>query len=284
MSLPILSHSEVDTWLLCQRRHYYAFGEKLVRKSGMSDSLIRGISGHAMLAAYFSATGLHSARLQAAVNEGVKQMAEYKSINAAPVAEAYQLAMGFLTFHGDRISGWRIEGVEEESRLEFPDFIYAFTVDLDVWDTDGKRKFVDWKFTYDAYDSDFMSIAPQLPRYIGAARALGANIRDGMYGFVRYRKLNSDTDKYVLAPIHVTTPRIQNAFRDLVTASEDILSRKALELEEWKTKVSRVTNQTVCRSCSFKSLCAVEANGGDGKLERKYNYAPNTRYGYVEEE
>jgi hypothetical protein len=248
----------------------------------MSDALNRGITGHSLLKAYFSATGGHQARLAVMANQAVVELRS--NSNPPIVAAALILAKGFVEWYEDRISGWIIETVEAEYMLDFPDFTYAFTVDACIYDTDGQKKFVDWKFTYDFYDADFMSLAPQLPRYVGAARALGLNVRDGMYGFIRYRKLNNESDKYLLAPLRLSTPRIQNAFRDLVNASERMLDLRSLEVGEWETKVSRNANQTVCRSCPFKSLCAVEANGGDGKMERKFNYEVNTRYGYAVEE
>lgn len=283
MSLPVLSHSEVDTFVLCERRHYYAFGEKLIRKGGQSDALFRGITGHALFASFFQELK-DSFNYNSALSAMEKEAAQYlNSPNASIAIEAYRLCLEFLDYYKERIEGWRVECVEGEYRLDFPDFTYAFTVDLGVWE--NGLKFLDFKFTYDFYDADALAILPQLPRYIGAARALGMNVRGGLYGFVRYRSLKGGPEnKFLIAHINLPQARIKNSFQDLVVAADRILALKALDLETWRSRISRVSNNHICRSCSFKSLCIAELNGSDGKVERLTEYEENTRYGYQVEE
>src|SRR6185437_1073292 len=50
-----MSHSEVESFTTCERRHYYAYGVGGgLRKRKESDALTRGILGHAALATYYS--------------------------------------------------------------------------------------------------------------------------------------------------------------------------------------------------------------------------------------
>jgi CRISPR/Cas system-associated exonuclease Cas4 (RecB family) len=129
-----------------------------------------------------------------------------------------------------------------------------------------------------------MALLPQIPRYVGAARALGMSVREGMYGFIRYRKLNNESDKYKIVPQSFTSKRVQNSFKDLINSGKEILEFKSLSLEEWKDNTSRVANNLVCKSCSFRELCVAELNGSDGKVIREVDFEVNTRYGYVEGE
>lgn len=51
-SMPSVSHSEVDSYLLCRRKHYYGYGLGLERVS-TSHSLATGTAGHRILEAFY---------------------------------------------------------------------------------------------------------------------------------------------------------------------------------------------------------------------------------------
>jgi hypothetical protein len=51
--MPSVSHSEVDSYLLCRRKHYYGYGLSLERIS-TSQSLATGTAGHRILEAFYA--------------------------------------------------------------------------------------------------------------------------------------------------------------------------------------------------------------------------------------
>lgn len=274
---PIVSHSEVATFSLCQRRHFYAFGEKIVRKK-KSAALNRGIEGHTIVAKIFS-------ELQRTADINVAEKTLYDEMTRIMKEDALLYAdfMSFLPAWFEKFkrlfNSWKIEFVEHQDFLEFPEFIYAFTVDLGVWEN-GLLGIVDWKFVYNFYDGDMQELLPQIPRYVGALRALGHNVMKGSYGFIRYRHLKDVTiERFTIIPISLSTKRIQNSFKDLIVTAREILKLRALPLQEWKDSVARTSNELVCNNCSYKPLCAVELNGLDGLMMRKYDYEVTT-YGY----
>jgi hypothetical protein len=280
--LPVISHSEVETFELCERRHYYAFGEKLRRKT-LSLSLQRGILGHEVLHIYFKSLQ-ETGDIHAANKTAMKFLSTKLNTSSREVSMelALLLDMFFNTF-ADTFKHWKIGFVEKEARLDFPDFQYAFTFDLGYFEQ-GLFKIIDWKFTYDFYDSDMQSLLPQIPRYVGALRALGQSVTKGSYGFIRYRNLKSTDpyDRFALVPVDIPNIRITNSFRDLVNTTKKILPLKKLPLPEWRDSISRTSNQLVCKSCSFKQLCTAELNGSTGKVIRNEFYEINTTYGYKE--
>ncbi len=60
-----------------------------------------------------------------------------------------------------------------------------------------------------------------------------------------------------------------------------IADRKLLPVEEWEEKCSRVLSTMVCKSCSFKHLCAADLDGQDTTLMKKVEFRGNS-YGYTE--
>jgi hypothetical protein len=72
--MPSVSHSEVDSYLLCRRKHYYGYGLSLQRVKE-SSSLATGVAGHKILEAFYRAilnAGHTVEEQQAAFDEGVQ--------------------------------------------------------------------------------------------------------------------------------------------------------------------------------------------------------------------
>lgn len=277
-----ISHSEADGFTSCERRHYYAFGERLESKT-KSDPLQRGTDGHLLFQVFFKYYQQHH-NFEAAKIE----MSNYAASVMTPesmVRLGYLLNTmnGFLEFYKERILRWEIIEVEVTHKLELKDFTYAFTPDLIVREN-GVLVLIDYKFTYDFYPEYMLQLSPQIPRYMGALRALGIPVEKGAYAFLRYRSLKSDGEgvRYKLEPCTPSYERMQNSFRDLILNVEPVAALRALPLEEWSQKVRRVGMPQICKYCSFKSLCVAELNGSDGKIIRATEYQRST-YGYVED-
>lgn len=281
----IISHSEVEAFLLCERRHYYAHGEKL-QKREFSENLRRGISGHAMLHHFFMC--LHNGGTW---REAEMMLDEYVGdhMNMLDDVNEKTLTIKWLTLVKEALKYWRptvqqwqIEGVEKEYRVELERYTYAFTVDLLIWNGTG-YEVIDWKFVQDFYDLTAIKLLPQIPKYIGGLRMLGYPIRSGQYGFLRYRSLKNNHPKNLFKLEPVTPPdiKIYKTFKEFERVADQIFELKSKDPIEWEQRVARVGNNLICRSCSYKSICALEFEGHDATRTKKELYVPNT-YGYNE--
>lgn len=279
--LPILSHSEAQAFALCSRLHYYQYGLGLVRKQ-QSVALHRGVSGHDILAKAIKAYK-DDRRHKVLVETTYSELAEFMKADLGTASELATLLIGFLNF--PEVEKLLKEAdpvfVEEKMFLDIPEigFTYAFTVDAGM-NVGNKLELWDWKFAYDFYDADMITLMPQIPRYVGAARQLGWNPTVGRYMHIRTRKVKEDTEKYRVRPIPITDKLIKSSFADLFAAADRILELKALPKAQWLRKTTRTGNNLACKNCAFKQPCREEMQGGDASLTFQQLYEKNTRYGY----
>lgn len=288
----IVSHSEIDTFLLCERRHYYAFGEQ-IQKIHLSESLQRGIAGHSMQEAFFTWF-----KQTNSFNYAMEKVDERFSTLIGPVMDPKQLKMltelqvrviGYLQHYENTIRQWDIRHVEQTFRVPLtgsiiPGLVFAFTPDL-IFFHNGRHHVVDWKFPYNFYGPVEISLLPQIPKYISALRMLDMIVGKGYYGMIRYRSLKEPNAPQMFKLQEHTPNRanLERTWKEYHSTVEQIAHFKTVGLVEWEKKVKRVGNQLVCRSCAFKELCAAEKDGSDGKRIRQEMYTKST-YGYVESE
>jgi hypothetical protein len=288
--MPSVSHSEVDSYLLCRRKHYYGYGLSLQRVRE-SDSLATGVAGHKILESFY----------RAILNEGhtVEQQQEAfnKGLDAALNTWSDLVKEGYVD--GDRRAklqdilfdreygyfnheffvkkGWRILAVEAEFNLQYDDETeaqYPFVVDMIVQDPEGNYVVIDHKFVYDFYTPEATDLQPQIPKYIGALRALGHEISYGGYNMLRTRKIKEPTPQsnnyfMILKP---NTTRITTTFMEQLGVAAEIQALKELPLEDQEKRAYRTANKMICQSCSFRDLCSTELMGGNVELMKKTEY------------
>lgn len=287
MDSVIVSHSEVDSYLACERKHYYAFmdnGKGLERKQ-MSDALNRGILGHRALERFFGARkdGLNYLDSLETMNEFLESHAG-DACNYAVLADVTRLTNGWLGYFQERIANWKVLFVEHEFWLNIDSTIrYPFKPDL-VIEEDGQAKVVDYKFQYDFFTADEISLFPQLLKYAGALRAIGIPIKSGIYAELRYRQMKdmSGSNIYRITPVTFNMDRMRRTWYEQVEATLRVARRKDLELAEAKNSALRTVSKATCKACSFKALCIAELQGSDGNIIRQTEYTTNT-YGYTPE-
>src|SRR4051794_9002941 len=81
----VVSPSEADAYLACQRKHYYSFGECLALKS-KGQAISRGILGHLWLATFYEN-----------IQQGVDRDTALEISNRAIILEAYKKPESFGT-------------------------------------------------------------------------------------------------------------------------------------------------------------------------------------------
>lgn len=284
----LLSHSEAESFNMCERRHYYAFGER-IQKRKLSTSLQRGNYGHSYMEVFFKALQQGNTWDYALAEVAAKYQSDLVENISDPdfclvLQKLMPRVIGFLNHYRDRILRWKIVAVEQEFRLPIGDEdTYPFKIDL-VMEENAQVKIVDWKFTYDFYLPDVVKLLPQIPKYIGALRSMGYSVSDGYYGFIRYRDLKEEDPKKIfdLHPVGATKSRILRSFHDYVVTLEQVRNMRKLPLEKWELSVRRAANNMICKNCGYLFLCQAELNGSDGKMIRRQDFVPNT-YGYSEE-
>lgn len=288
--MPSVSHSEVDSYLLCRRKHYYGYGLSLQRVTE-SASLATGVAGHRILETFYKhilGNGIDASEQAEAFDDALD--AARKEYDAV-VEEGYTDADRRATLHDILFNdeygyfaheffvrkGWRVLAVESEFNLLYDDETeasYPFVVDMIVEDTEGNYVVIDHKFVYDFYTPEQTDLQPQIPKYIGALRALGHEVSYGAYNMLRTRKLKTptaETNNYLMI-LKPNNTRIVGTFMEQLGVAAEIQALKELPLEEQDKRAYRTANKMVCQSCSFRDLCSTELVGGNVELMKKTEY------------
>jgi hypothetical protein len=288
--MPSVSHSEVDSYLLCRRKHYYGYGLSLERIS-TSHSLATGTAGHRILDAFYSRL-LDLAMTPEGQLErfdlGIEAaQAEYERI----VDEGYEDAPNRAILHDMLFheewgyfanefmvrNGWTVLAVEQEFSLMYDEEnknSYPFVVDMIVRDPEGNYVVIDHKFVYDFYTPEQTDLQPQIPKYIGALRAMNYEVVYGAYNMVRTRKLKTPdaTNMTYFMILKPNTERVLNTFMEQLGVAAEIQALKELPIEEQGKRAYRTANKMVCQSCSFRDICSTELMGGNTQLMLKTEY------------
>lgn len=288
--MPSVSHSEVDSYLLCRRKHYYGYGLSLQRVTE-SASLATGVAGHKILESFYKHildNGIEAAEQAQAFDDAVLVAIQtYDDIVAGGYEDADRRAkLEDILFHEEYgyfaneffvNKGWRVLAVESEFNLVYDDDTeasYPFVVDMIVQDTEGNYVVIDHKFVYDFYTPEQTDLQPQIPKYIGALRALGHEVSYGAYNMLRTRKIKEPTavsNNYLMI-LKPNNTRVVNTFMEQLGVASEIQALKELPLEEQDKRAYRTANKMVCQSCSFRDICSTELMGGNVELMKKTEY------------
>ena len=284
--MPSVSHSEVDSYLLCRRKHYYGYTKSLQRVNE-SSSLAMGSAGHKVLEVFYTTILEAGTTLEAQRGAVAKALLAAKSeMNslAKEVEIPANRANIFSTLNDIYFpnepfvnEGWLIQGVEKQFNLEYDpenELQYPFVVDLIVVSPEGKTVVVDHKFVYDFYNYEASIMQPQIPKYVGALRALNYKIDYGMYNMIRTRKMKETTYDTMCSLLDVKPEpaRVKQVFMEQIGVANEIQAIKKMSEDEQEARAFRVANKMVCQSCSFLSLCRTELTGGNGKLMMETEY------------
>lgn len=277
------SHSEVESFLLCERRHYYSYGLE-IQSLKQSEALLRGIIGHEALANYYRAIKAGESKEDAA-------RTAYRTVtDVADGYDAYDmdkvvvnllmlLKQYFKTYADD---DFEVIDVEKEYKVPVGDDFYIIMyVDLILRIPGQGIVFWDHKFSYNFFNPDSIDLLPQLPKYLGVARMAGEAINGVGYNELRYFETKENkadsSKKFKRTQVQLTTERVVRTMREQVMAARQIRTFKDGSIEDWEQNVLRVANDKVCSMCPFKQICAVDLNGQDNTLVLEYNYKKKER-------
>lgn len=276
--MPSVSHSEVDSYLLCRRKHYYGYTKSLQRVKE-SAALAMGTAGHKILEVFYKniLDGKNFDQALAAAQEEADVLRQQVDIpaNRANIFDT----LFDMYFPNEPLvkEGWEILAVEKQFNLEYdPDTQaqYPFVVDIIAKSPEGKTVVIDHKFVYDFYNYEASIMQPQIPKYIGALRALNYKIDHGAYNMIRTRKLKEPDAESMIQWLDVKpeSARVQQVFKEQIAVASEIQKIKLLDEEQQDAHAYRVANKMVCQSCSFLDICRTELSGGNSKLMIETEY------------
>jgi hypothetical protein len=283
--MPTVSYSETSTYLLCRRRHFYGYGLELERIAE-SDSLNEGKLAHKVLETFYKQFVGETPDWDTAVLNAMMVFPE----DWEPTERRANLMETLTTYFENEPfinQGYEVLAVEQEFNLLWDsetDSKYPFVVDLILRDPWNQVVVVDHKTCYEFLNADTATMAPQIPLYIGALRALGYPAAYGIYNMLRTRKIKDPRLDQQLGIMHVrpTDERVLQSFKQHANVSTDISQLKALSIEEQDAQAYRVNNMMVCNSCSFKELCIGELIGDNVKLILEGQYKKRQRREFAE--
>lgn len=281
----VVSHSEAESFLACRKKWYYSFGERLEPKRPPT-ALSRGTIGHEAMEQFF--LELQAGNVyDTAVNIGIRTIRYHVTDDDPDYAVLGKLEILFKDFTANfrqRIESWEIVHVEQEFWLKLGEdesaIDFAFKPDLIVREN-GILTLFDYKFSADFYSPDELALYPQLPKYMGALRAVGVDVVKANYIFMRTRD-NAKGKLTDIINVPINSDRLRTSWYEQINTSLEIQQYKSLPLAEMERRSSRATN-SFCKWCSFRELCTATLQGSTGQILREENYRPNT-YGYSNKE
>lgn len=235
-----ISHSRVESYLSCRRKDWYGYQYPTeegrgIRRQETSDSLALGTAFHRIAAVYYQAI-MDGAERNVAVFKAqgehekiIEEGFEDRGGNYATLDEVMQRWIENERFSED----YEILGVEMEFNLGLEEGEFPFVVDLLIRDRRGLIYAVDHKTGYYLYTPEQVELMPQLPKYVGALRALGYNVAGGIYQVVRTQKISGE--KMLKAELVETLAK--HFTEELTSGADDAPQQVPTEDELKKMKV-----------------------------------------------
>ena len=303
-----VSHSRVESFLSCKRKEYYNYGEKIVPVDEWA-ALSLGTAGHSMLEVLYSEVlkaGPNKVRQKKAYPGAVKKM--WKALDTleasgwkspekrAPLREILTNYLKREPFidrgWADDKRQWLILAVEKEFNFEYDPESggrYPFVVDLIAKSPDGRMIVVDHKFIYRFYTSEAVELMPQIPKYIGALRALGHKVHAGMYNLLRTEKgpvksVRPPEGWSITLPVEASPARVQRTMTEQIVLATEVENLDLLDPEERELLAVRSAggSDTCFRMCSYRDLCIEELRGGNTTLLRRTYYKKKPKRDAIE--
>lgn len=298
-TMGVISNSETSMFNTCQRKHFYAFGQRLAPKR-MSQGLTRGILGHEILAEWYrllrqgddvaqatdEALKLFNPFFVEAVTNGDEEYTDLLTALKIRVSE-------YMKIYATDVKAWDILEVESEYRTTLPSGMeYAMRLDLLVRAKSGpytgELVLVDHKFVYDFYKEDALALNPQMPKYLGILNANGINVQVAVLNQIRTRvnksKPMTDEDKFRRSYLKPTPTEITTIFKEeLVVAREIDRLRNIGDPLIWEANVIRNMGSMTCPMCPYASLCKSDLMGQDTRLQKMMDFEEPV-YGYESRE
>lgn len=277
----LVPQSEADTFLTCERKHYYAFGEKLMSKS-LGIGLNRGSMGHSAFEIYYTVwmQTRDIAVARGAVRNFFENEITTRGVSASMdmVIPLMQLISAYLDHYENEFDEWEILAVEKE----FATGNFPFKPDLiKRHKYSGQVVVVDHKFLYNFYQLKDIQLFPQLVKYAGYLNSMGLKVDSAEYNMIRHR--DNAKEKFKRLPFKIPKPRTERYMYEQAVVTERINARKHLiPLETWKDIALRTANSFNCTNgrCPFVDICQADLDNAPGRDLLVSSFYTENTYGY----
>lgn len=273
-----ISHSEVETYNTCERKHFYQYAEKL-EPLRESRALVVGTLFHEYCEKYFKCVQSLQESGQFSYEEKEKLVTQI-SLEFAEKEddiETFTILKNYLRLQV--LDSFRVMSVEQHFVCEIsPGVDLSFKVDLIVQDNSGRFIIVDHKTVQNPFKDYELKIKPQLVLYLVALLKGGYPVDGVAYSQIKKKPAKTDTDAdiYVYKELEVTEKRKETAQRELVNVAKRIGQRRS-NPEFWEQNTTRNTGN--CTYCIFRDLCSADNMGKDNEALalRTMNFKVSTR-------
>ena len=279
----LVSNSEADSYLTCQRKHYYAYTERLQPRT-YGPGITRGNIVHYYLEHYYNAIKGGAAFDMAAnfANTKLNQLYfENAGNNSDPDlwVKTRALLEEYVVHYAEEDSQYEILAVEHV----FVSGHFPFQPDIIKRHKASGRVIVsDHKTLYNFYTNTIIELFPQLAKYVGHLRKLGYEVWGAEYDMLRHRQNAREKFKRYRFPI--PEKRIQRFMWEHDETAAKILAMRSVPVEVVRQRAIRTANSFTCGNCWFEKLCTHdlhEYNGRERLVQAEYT---ESTYGYGEME
>jgi hypothetical protein len=262
------SHSEVESFAACERKHYYTYGQKVQGRT-TSDSLARGNVGHQALSQYYQLCALGAPEdeaVDAAFDAAKIEMKKYNVFDPDKLLGQTITLLGmYFDNYAEEYSRIKVLEVETMYNAQLTsEFVMPMRLDVILEFPPYGVLAWDHKFCNDFFDVDKIDLNPQLPRYWAALDALGKRVDGVWYNEIRYRNTkenNADpSQRFKRTNVPLKPAKVVTVMREHMMIAKRITHLKSLPLVEWERSVVR--NTLACNMCQFPLLCSSDLDGG----------------------
>jgi hypothetical protein len=276
------SHSEVESYLQCERRHFYSYGHE-IQGIYTSEALERGIMIHAALATYYEELK-GGATKAVAEAKGYQTLAQLGNDSQAYdgvklLAQCADLLIAYFNHYRDE--DIEVLAVETEYLVPITDD-YSLQVRIDLICRVAGRVIVrDHKVIYDFYNAKKTDLQSQLPKYLAGLWSMQESPKIDLleYNEIRHRTTEENKHdpslRFRHTEVPITRQRVLTTLTEQLQVAKRIASLRAKGLDEWGKTVVR--NSSACGNCPFTNICTAELNGEDIEMIKKYDYRPKTK-------
>ncbi len=272
LNYQVISNSEMQTFMACEKRHYFGFGLGL-RSRNHNEELQHGILGHEVLAAYYKARQRgkdhKSAKLTA--------MDVYHESDVEHLIKLQSMKRLLEYFDYYANEEFEVVAVETPAEVERSNSIYGFTLDLLLRDSRGQFVLRDHKFVGRFWNDNKPKYEPQLFKYVYACRSRGYDIRRAEYNFIKYVDATNG-EHFKRMPLYLNDRKIQSIMEEHDKIAERIIAKRKLPIAQYKTEAIKNLSWA-CEWCPFKVPCEMELEGRDISRVLRVDFEPGD-YGY----
>lgn len=278
----LFSYSEVQTWKTCERKHYYAFFQKLAPHT-KSHPLNLGTFGHAFVEAYYRAklNGADSEQAYKAIHSAYKIIAEEQidsPQNFSALTEAFKIVM--MNLQHDPFHDHTVRAVEKTLYTPLTDDLtLASTIDLllepNLFVPDfPEYLLVDHKFTGRKWNSAKLMMSTQLDIYAAALWYYGIFVKSKAYNFFD-TKTGLNTQESFNTNVW---PKQEEILTDLIESAVTI--EHNIGDKYYEGEANRCFDSNSCNWCPFLNLCYSEMIQDEVKIEQARSVLIPNDYGY----